>query len=105
MDPNAQTLTLALVLTAAGATAAASFITGIIALFKNVPAIGAILDAGREPIVVLVLSFALVVAAGVNAGVSGLEGFFGLIVAWYGIAELSMAVHDRASTLLKPAAA
>lgn len=98
MTPDT-TLTLALVLTAAGATVAAGFITGFIALLKNVPAFGAFLDAGREPAAVLLLSFLLVAVAGVNAGVSGLEGFFGLVVAWYGIGELAMAMHKRAGKL------
>ena len=102
MDPTAQTLTLSVVLTAAGATAAATFITGIIALAKNVPGFGPALDKGWEPVAAMALTAALVLLAGFNAHVSTLEGYFGLVVAWYGISELAMAIHDRAATVTAP---
>ena len=104
MPTDVNALTLAAVLTAAGAVGAATLITGIVSQLKRLPGIGAILDRGNEPAAVLGLSALLVVAAYVSTlGTLSPEGVFGAVVAWYGIAELAMAIHDRASRPPAPA--
>ena len=104
MPTEVNALTLAAVLTAAGAVGAATLITGIISQLKRLPGWGAILDRGNEPTAVLALSALLVVAAYVSTlGTVSAEGVFAAVVAWYGIAELAMAIHDRASRPPTPA--
>lgn len=101
IDVNA--LTLAVVLTAAGAVGAATLITGIVSQLKRLPGLGAILDRGNEPTAVLGLSALLVAAAYVSTlGTVSAEGIFAAVVAWYGIAELAMSIHDRASRPFAP---
>lgn len=95
--PDDPTLTLALVLTAAGATASAALVSGLVQLLKQIAPL-----SGREKLAAFVLSAALVIlamAAGIQAGTLTLSiatGFGGFL-AWYGIARLSMAVYDDVS--------
>lgn len=90
-------LQLSDILTAGGAVAAAGLVTGLIAMLKNLPGIGTWLDANHEPLVAFVLSLALVIVASIDAGVNDLKGGFLSFLAWYGIATISMAIHDQAS--------
>jgi hypothetical protein len=62
-------LTFAVVLTAAGATASAALITGLIAILKRLLVVGPWIDAAREPTVAFALSAALVIVAVVSVGV------------------------------------
>jgi hypothetical protein len=96
-DPN--TITLALVLTAAGATIAAALVTGVVQLLKQIaPFIG----NGRERVTAFILSGILVIVA-VASGVQdstitlSIASVFAAVVAWYGIARLSMAVFADAT--------
>ena len=94
------TLTLTSVLTAAGATAAAAFISGLVGLLKNFPAIGPLIDNGNEVATSAILAAFVVAAAVASSGLTlTLPLIFGSIIAWYGILELTSAVHDRAASM------
>lgn len=93
-------LTLAIILTAGGATAAAALVKGLISMFKYLPAVGpAITTHALEPVLAFILSAVLVVVSAASAlaadpTVASWEFYFGAFLAWYGIARLSMAIHD-----------
>lgn len=87
-------LTFAVVLTAAGATASAALITGLIAIAKQLVIIGPWIDAAREPTVAFVLSAMLVIVAVVSVGTLTAEALFAAFLAWFGIAQIAMGVHD-----------
>jgi len=89
VDANA--LTLALVLTAAGVAPSAALVTGLVSLLGN---LGPIV-AGRERILAFILSAVLVVFAylATATAITPVTGF-GAFLAWYGIARLSMATYD-----------
>lgn len=93
-------LTLAMILTAGGAVAAAGLIKGLISIIKTLPSVGdAMQKAKAEPLVAFILSALLVVVADMNAisedpGLNNLPFHFTAFIAWYGIARLSMAIHD-----------
>lgn len=87
-------LRFAVVLTAAGATASAALITGLIAIAKQVVVIGPWINADREPTVAFVLSALLVAVAVVSVGTFTLEALFAAFLAWFGIAQIAMGVHD-----------
>ena len=79
-------LTLAVVLTAAGATASAALITGLIAIAKQLVVVGPWINADREPTVAFVLSALLVVLTTVSVGVwSGWLRFDGVRPQAFGI--------------------
>lgn len=98
-------LTLAAVLTIAGAVASAALITGFIALLKNVRGFGRILDRENEPTAAFVLSALLVAWAYLTYGVQTPEGLFAAFLAFYAIAKLAMAIHDDVVRLGQGAAA
>jgi hypothetical protein len=93
-------LTLAMILTAGGAVAAAGFIKGLISMMKTLPAIGDMMQAAKaEPLAAFILSGVLVILADINAvledpTLNNVPFHFAAFVAWYGIARLSMAIHD-----------
>jgi len=87
-------LTFAIVLTAAGATASAALITGLIAILKQLVFIGPWINADREPTVAFVLAAALVGVAVVSVGVFTPAALFAAFLAWFGIAQIAMGVHD-----------
>jgi hypothetical protein len=87
-------LTFAVVLTAAGATASAALITGLIAIAKQLVVIGPWIDAAREPTVAFALSAVLVAVAVVSVGVFSPAALFAAFLAWFGIAQIAMGVHD-----------
>jgi hypothetical protein len=95
-DPNS--LTLALVLTAAGATAAAAVVSGVVELLKQLwSGFG-----GYARLLAFALSALIVViayAAGLQDGTLTLTipSLFGAFLAFYGIARLSMAVYADVS--------
>jgi hypothetical protein len=93
VDP--EQITLGLVLTTGGAAIFAALITGIVEIFSRT--ISAI--QGHEQGLVLVLAGVAVVAAiaeAVNQGVlqMGIGTVFAGILAWYGVARISMGIHD-----------
>jgi hypothetical protein len=87
-------LTLAVVLTAAGATASAALITGLIAIAKQLVVVGPWINADREPTVAFALSALLVTVALLSVGVLTPAALFGAFLAWFGIAQIAMGVHD-----------
>lgn len=99
MPTDDSTLTLALVLTAAGATVSAGVITGLIAIAKNIVKIGPLIDAGNEPTLAFILSGLLVLVAYLSVGMFTVQSGFAAFLAWYGIATISMGTHDRVSDI------
>lgn len=90
--------TLDLVLTAGGAVASAALITGFVQILKKLPGFGDFLDAGRESLAAFLLSAGLVATAfGATAVDKNLATGFGAVLAWYGIARLSMGMYDDAA--------
>ena len=87
-------LTFAVVLTAAGATASAALITSLTAIAKQLVVIGPWIDAAREPTVAFVLSAVLVIVAVLSVGTFTPEALFAAFLAWFGIAQIAMGVHD-----------
>lgn len=87
-------LTFAIVLTAAGATASAALITGLIAMGKRLAWLGPRIDDGNEPSVAFVLAAVLVVVAFWVVGDFTPASGFGAFLAWFGIAQIAMGVHD-----------
>ena len=108
MPTDPSSLTLALVLTAGGATASAAVITGLIAMLKNLSAgsftLGTWIDAKHEPTVAFLLSAALVAVAYVAVGDYTVTTGFGAFLAWFGIAQIAMGVHDTQAALAAPKA-
>lgn len=94
VDPNG--ITLALALTAGGAVVFAGLIFGFIEIFKRV---AERFVSGKEQLFALLLAGIVVIAAywsQVDAGILKISidsVFFG-VLAWYGIARASMAIHD-----------
>ena len=90
-------LTLDTVLTAGGAVAAAALITGLIEIVKKLlPIIGA---RRWEPWLAFVFSLILVVLAFASSAVQTLETGFWAFLAWYGIATISMGIHDQVTSV------
>jgi len=87
-------LTFAIVLTTAGATASAALITGLIAMAKQLVGIGPWIKADREPTIAFVLSAVLVTLAVATTGVITPASIFAAFLAWFGIAQIAMGVHD-----------
>ena len=94
MPPDTDaTLTLALILTAAGVTPAAALVTGLTSLFATL--IPGELSTYAKRLIAFVLSAVLVVIAYVGTGVVlSLVTAFGAFLAWYGIARLAIATYD-----------
>ena len=87
-------LTLAVVLTAAGATASAALITGLIAIAKQLVVVGPWINADREPTIAFVLSAGARRRRGalgrrVHPG-RAVRGLIGLVR----VAQIAMGVHD-----------
>lgn len=97
-------LTLAVVLTAGGATASAALITGLIAMLKRLAVVGPRIDDGNEPTLAFVLSAILVAAAFASVGVVTAASVFAAFLAWYGIAQIAMGVHDTVKSAVAPSA-
>ena len=87
-------LTLAVVLTAAGATASAALITGLIAILKQLVVIGPWIRTDREPTLAFILSAVLVTVAVLSVGTFTPTALFAAFLAWFGIAQIAMGVHD-----------
>ena len=56
--------------------------------------VGPWIDAAREPTVAFVLSAALVILAVASVGVFTPAALFAAFLAWFGIAQIAMGVHD-----------
>jgi hypothetical protein len=93
---------LEIVLTMAGGTVAAGLIASVVQILKRVPAFGAWLDAGREPLFVLLLAAALVVYAALATITVWLPATpFAVFLAWVGIAALATKAYDVSPDSLK----
>ena len=97
-------LTFAVVLTAAGATASAALITGLIAILKQLVVIGPWIQADREPTIAFVLSAVLVTLAVMSVGLFTPEALFAAFLAWFGIAQIAMGLHDTVKSATMGAA-
>lgn len=87
-------LTLDAVLTASGAVASAAFITGLIEVLKKVfPVVG---NRELEPRLAFFFSAVLVLAAYMTrpGTIYNADTAFAALLAWYGIARISMSIHD-----------
>jgi hypothetical protein len=105
-DIGADGFTLALVLTAAGATVGGALITGIIGMLKKLGGLGAWIEASHEPLVAFILSAVLVIVAYSSTltqfggdGALSIEGGFAAFLAWYGIATIAMGTHAVTSSV------
>ncbi len=98
-------LTFAVVLTAAGATASAALITGLIAIAKQLVVVGPWINADREPTVAFALSALLVSVAVISVGVFTPAALFAAFLAWFGIAQIAMGVHDTVKSATPAGAA
>ena len=96
-------LTFAVVLTAAGATASAALITGMIAILKQLVVVGPWINADREPTIAFVLSAVLVTVAVISVGVFTPAALFAAFLAWFGVAQIAMGVHDTVKRATKGA--
>ncbi len=97
IDPAAAKQILESVLTLAGGTIASGIIAGIIQLAKGIPNVGPVLDAGREYVLALILSAALIAYAVIaTAQPADLVALFGYFLAWLGLAKLAAGVYDVA---------
>jgi hypothetical protein len=98
-------MTLAVVLTAAGATASAALVTGLIAMLKQT-VIGPWIKADNEPTLAFILSAVLVAVAVLSVGVFTPASLFAGFLAWFGVAQVAMGVHDtiKAQTSKSPKA-
>lgn len=102
MDPQTSDAILRGILTLAGGTAASALIAGVIELIKRLPGVGTFVDAGREYVLSLGFSAALVAYAAAATGyaLNAVSGF-GLFLAWYGLAKLAGSAYDEAAGLKK----
>ena len=96
MPTDAESLTLALALTAGGAVFFAGLITGVIEIISRVAT--AVVE-GHEQLLALILSAVVVLAAmgaAVQADVLTLDinSIFAGFLAWYGITRIAMGIHD-----------
>jgi len=94
-DTTPETVTLALLLTGAGATVAATIIASVIEILKRLPGIGEALDAGRETLLATIFSgvligYAFVVTTPVIDAFNGFAAF----LAWIAVAKLAGAAYD-----------
>lgn len=94
MEINLETLTLAALLTTAGATSLAAVITGIVAVLGRLFTI-----AGSEAKVAAVLALGFVLLLAVQAVTSGamvvgVPLVLACVIGWYSVTRLSMAIHD-----------
>ena len=97
-DPQTANDILAAVLTLAGGPATAALIAGVIEIVKRLPRIGALIDAGREYVLSLVLSAGIIAyAAYATSYVLDAVSGFALFLAWYGLAQLAGSAYDTAS--------
>ena len=97
MDIDLDTLTLAALLTTAGALGLATIVTGLIAVIGRLFVI-----EGKEAQAAAVLTFAFVLLLAVQAVISGAMAvgvplILAGVLAWYSVTRLSMSIHDDAA--------
>jgi hypothetical protein len=94
------TLTLAILLTAAGALAGATLVTGLVQLLKtiwpgDVPGVWQLRAAFALAAVLVILAY----VSGVQTGAITVspESLFGAVLAWYATARLAKSIYDDAT--------
>jgi len=97
MDIDLNTLTLAALLTTAGALGLATIVVGIVAVIGRL----FVLD-GNESKAAAVLTFAFVLLLAVQAVISdtmtlGIPLVLAAVLAWYSVTRLAMSIHDDAA--------
>lgn len=99
-DVDPTNFQLALILTAAGATVAATLIASVIEILKRLPGFGAWLDAGREAGAAVLLSAVLVGYAYLTTTpVPDAASGFAAFLAFVGIAGLAGRAYDVTATI------
>ena len=95
---------LSLILTAAGATVAATIIASLIQVLKRLPGLGGWIDSNREPGLSVLLSGALVGYAyfATTPQLDAANGFAAFL-AWIGVAGLAGKAYDVAPQAVKNA--
>ena len=101
MDIDLDTLTLAALLTTAGALGLATIVTGLVAVLGRL-----FTFEGNEARVAAVITFAFVLLLAVQSVISetmtlGIPLVLASVLAWYSVTRLSMSIHDDAAN--KPA--
>jgi len=97
MDIDLETLTLAALLTTAGALGLATIVTGLVAVLGRL-----FTFEGNEPKVAAVLTFGFVLLIAVQAVISntmtlGIPLVLASVLAWYSVTRLAMSIHDDAA--------
>ncbi len=99
MPTDPSNLTLALLLTAAGAIAGAALVTGLVQLLKTIwPGELAGVWQIRAAFLIAALLTVAAYASGVQSGsiTISFESLFAGLLAWYAIARLSKSIYDDA---------
>ncbi len=98
--PTDTGLTLALILTAAGATAAAALVTGLVQLLKTVwPGTISGVWQLRSAFVIAALIVGAAYVSAIQAGslTVSLESVFAIVLAWFAVARLAKSIFDDAT--------
>jgi len=74
-------------------------------MLKRLVGVGDWISADRESTVAFILSAVLVVGAVLSVGVFTPASIFAAFLAWFGIAQIAMGVHDTVKSAIAPAAA
>ena len=101
MDIDLSTLTLAALLTTAGATTLAAVVTGLVSVLGRL-----FILTGHEAQAAAVITFVFVLLLAVQAVISGamvvgVPLVLATILGWYAVTRLAMAIHDDITS--KPA--
>ena len=96
IDPVPDTLTFAILLTAAGAGIAAGIITALVELIKS--ALPTVAQRFTGAFLAFVLSAILYVLAGIAVGVSTLDAGLVVFVAWITAATSAVGIHSTIRT-------
>ena len=67
---------------------------GATSILKRLVVIGPWINADREPTIAFALSAVLVTFAMLSVGTLTPEALFAALLAWFGIAQIAMGVHD-----------
>ena len=94
MDLTLDTLTLAALLTTAGAATLAAIVTGLVSIIGRLFVVG-----GNEARLAALITFAFVLLLSVQAVLSGsivvgVPLILGAVIAWYSVTRLAMSIYD-----------
>ena len=94
MPTGTDTLTLALILTGAGVTVAATLIASVIEILKRLPGLGSALESNAGAASTILAGILVVYAYLATATVVDPVGAFAAFLAWVGIAGLAGKAYD-----------